>query len=253
MAGRGKKFIDAVDVVRKQDGRIDLFNTILARKDPEAQIPALVSGASISSPRSPKVSPSLESNAPPSVSVDQGLSRSSPSPPAEGETVAFAKVHMLVIPRTKVDKLSDLSGDTGLNILLELQERADWLLNRLKTETPDVPFLEYKMGFHIVPSLVQLHLHVISQDFCSASLKNKKHWNSFTTSFFVELSMAIEKIKRDKTLALSSGERKSFEDELKRPLECNQCSVRPSNLPALKKHLEQHFDQRAKAWRESQK
>lgn len=31
-----------------------------------------------------------------------------------------------------------------------------------------------------------VHLHVISQDFDSPSLKNKKHWNSFTTDYFME-------------------------------------------------------------------
>lgn len=29
-----------------------------------------------------------------------------------------------------------------------------------------------------------LHMHVISQDFDSPCLKNKTHWNSFTTDFF---------------------------------------------------------------------
>ena len=29
-------------------------------------------------------------------------------------------------------------------------------------------------------------MHVISQDFDSPSLKNKKHWNSFTTPYFVD-------------------------------------------------------------------
>lgn len=32
----------------------------------------------------------------------------------------------------------------------------------------------------------QVHLHVISQDFDSPCLKNKKHWNSFTTEYFIE-------------------------------------------------------------------
>ena len=32
----------------------------------------------------------------------------------------------------------------------------------------------------------QLHMHVISQDFDSPSLKTKKHWNSFTTEYFVD-------------------------------------------------------------------
>ena len=31
-----------------------------------------------------------------------------------------------------------------------------------------------------------LHMHVISQDFDSPCLKTKKHWNSFTTSYFVD-------------------------------------------------------------------
>jgi aprataxin len=30
-------------------------------------------------------------------------------------------------------------------------------------------------------------MHVISQDFISPSLKNKKHWNSFTTKFFIDV------------------------------------------------------------------
>lgn len=35
-------------------------------------------------------------------------------------------------------------------------------------------------------SYSQVHLHVISQDFDSPSLKNKKHWNSFTTDYFMD-------------------------------------------------------------------
>lgn len=31
-----------------------------------------------------------------------------------------------------------------------------------------------------------VHLHVISQDFDSPCLKNKKHWNSFTTDYFID-------------------------------------------------------------------
>ena len=31
-----------------------------------------------------------------------------------------------------------------------------------------------------------VHLHAISQDFDSPSLKTKKHWNSFTSAYFVD-------------------------------------------------------------------
>ncbi len=40
-------------------------------------------------------------------------------------------------------------------------------------------------------------MHVISQDFISSSLTNKKHWNSFTTEFFKDVE-EIEKILEDK-------------------------------------------------------
>lgn len=44
---------------------------------------------------------------------------------------------------------------------------------------------DFKIGYHAEPSMQQLHLHVISMDFNSPSLKTKKHWNSFNTEFFV--------------------------------------------------------------------
>lgn len=44
----------------------------------------------------------------------------------------------------------------------------------------------FKVGYHAVPSLNRLHLHVISKDFESLFLKTKKHWNSFNTEFFID-------------------------------------------------------------------
>ena len=43
----------------------------------------------------------------------------------------------------------------------------------------------------------QLHLHVISQDFESIHLKNKKHWNSFNTAFFRDSVDVIDEISSD--------------------------------------------------------
>lgn len=44
---------------------------------------------------------------------------------------------------------------------------------------------DFKIGYHAEPSMQQVHLHVISTDFNSPSLKTKKHWNSFNTAYFV--------------------------------------------------------------------
>lgn len=49
----------------------------------------------------------------------------------------------------------------------------------------------FEMGFHAVPSLKPLHLHVITQDFIGDGLKKKSHYNSFTTPFFVKIDDAI--------------------------------------------------------------
>lgn len=44
---------------------------------------------------------------------------------------------------------------------------------------------EFLIGYHANPSMLQLHLHVISTDFNSSFLKTKKHFNSFNTEFFI--------------------------------------------------------------------
>ena len=46
-------------------------------------------------------------------------------------------------------------------------------------------FIFFRYGYHTIPSMLQLHLHVISCDFVSPCLKTKRHWNSFTTEFFI--------------------------------------------------------------------
>ena len=55
----------------------------------------------------------------------------------------------------------------------------------------------FRYGYHAVPSMGLLHLHAISQDFDSPSLKNKKHWNSFTTEYFVDSSRLIAMINKN--------------------------------------------------------
>ena len=83
-----------------------------------------------------------------------------------------------------------------------------------------------------VPSMRQLHLHVISQDFDSAHLKNKKHWNSFNTLFFRDSADAIKEIEKH-------GVATVIEDEslLKMELRCHRCRSAHPNIPRLKSHI----------------
>lgn len=77
----------------------------------------------------------------------------------------------------------------------------------------------------------QLHLHVISQDFDSAHLKNKKHWNSFNTDFFRDSTDAIEEI--DKHGAAKINDEKLLTMELR----CHRCRSAHPNIPRLKSHV----------------
>ena len=83
------------------------------------------------------------------------------------------------------------------------------------------------------PSMRQLHMHIISQDFNSPSMKNKKHWNSFTTTFFRDSKGVIEELK-------SSGSVKPGGDEdslLVSELRCHRCRCVQPNVPKLKQHI----------------
>ena len=93
------------------------------------------------------------------------------------------------------------------------------------------------MGFHAIPSMAQVHMHVISQDFDSPCLKTKRHWNSFNTEYFISHSKVLEQLEQH-------GNFKKEEDKkelLSKDLQCNQCSYKPKNMPDLKLHLKSHL------------
>ncbi|GAA0172342.1 damaged DNA-binding protein [Lithospermum erythrorhizon] len=83
-----------------------------------------------------------------------------------------------------------------------------------------------------VPSMRQLHLHVISQDFSSKHLKNKKHWNAFYTPFFRDSVDGMEEVSKNGKPALVDDE--SF---LKKELRCHRCRSAHPKIPRLKSHI----------------
>jgi aprataxin len=80
----------------------------------------------------------------------------------------------------------------------------------------------------------QVHLHVISQDFDSASLKNKKHWNSFTTPFFRDSMDVIGEVDKHGRVQISV---KDAEGLLDVELRCHRCRSAHPNMPRLKQHI----------------
>ncbi|KAF8929239.1 hypothetical protein BGZ47_001187 [Haplosporangium gracile] len=287
MANKDTKFIDSKDVIRTQDGKIDLFQTILARKDPTAQVPVFVDhsqpiATSVVSVTSPSTTPdatkvdastSSSSSSPswrsthvtsvkPSASVSAAATTSSPyatdaptvnttttlttgkatapSKPAPKKMLwsavfveycrnpltipdnirywhdddhivikdayAKAKVHMLVLPKKPVDKVTDLVGEAGIRTVEELVRVTATLLNTLKAENP---YLDFKTGFHVIPSMRTIR----------------------------------EKGSFEKT----TDELNKYGSMRKVAMVCNQCSQGMKTIPMLNHHLSEHFTQKVKA------
>jgi aprataxin len=95
--------------------------------------------------------------------------------------------HLLIMPRKQILDFSVLTR-ADLPLLHTLRETAVDLYRQHKARYPTAAF---RVGFHAVPSMRQLHVHFISQDFNGLAFKTKKHWNSFTTKFFIDIDEFI--------------------------------------------------------------
>ncbi|XP_050243988.1 transcription factor bHLH140 isoform X3 [Quercus robur] len=140
-----------------------------------------------------------------------------------------ARRHLLVLARSEgLDRLSDVSKD-HLQLLKTMHDVGlKWAEKFLQEDAS----LIFRLGYHSVPSMRQLHLHVISQDFDSKNLKNKKHWNSFNTAFFLDSVDVLEEVS-------SHGKATLRDDEslLSMELRCHRCRSAHPNIPRLKSHI----------------
>lgn len=109
--------------------------------------------------------------------------------------------HYLVMPRSKAESrkhpLEALRDPTFYNEMEEYVEKAKDLLveslvpefvedsKQAKEEFRD-SFIQ--CGVHSIPSMSNMHIHVMTKDFYLERMKNKTHYNSFNTSFFAKFS-----------------------------------------------------------------
>ncbi|GMH10211.1 hypothetical protein Nepgr_012052 [Nepenthes gracilis] len=140
-----------------------------------------------------------------------------------------AKRHVLVLARMEgLDHLADVHQE-HLQLLKIIHETGiRWAENFLQDDAS----LIFRLGYHSAPSMRQLHLHVISQDFDSVHLKHKKHWNSFNTAFFRDSADVIEEVSRNGKATLRDDE-----SLLSAELRCHRCRSAHPNMPCLKLHI----------------
>jgi aprataxin len=140
-----------------------------------------------------------------------------------------ARIHWLILPR-KYTNLRPFEAFEDIQFLNRVKEFA-----RSQAEEAELQLGKegmIKVGVHAVPSMDNLHIHVISRDMCSDKMKNAKHYNSFNTNFFVELS----KFPVDDKIIAEEEEA----DLLKGDLICWRCGrTFGRKFAALKGHLDE--------------
>lgn len=164
-----------------------------------------------------------------------------------------SKCHLLLIPlapneTTKLVKVEDVIRlPHAINFLKEIKDLIATKLLPLLPSTINKSHLMY--GFHAIQSMNPLHMHIMTRDFQSECFKNKKHWNSFNTRYFIPLDELIEYLEVDlKNLTKDYFLEDKFNlkktnilnEYLKSDLKCNVCGLVQSNIPNLKKHLLSH-------------
>ena len=143
-----------------------------------------------------------------------------------------ARVHLLILPRVRLDGPRDLNASHA-PMVCKMARLAEWLAMQIRRSLDGLAPLA--AGFHAVPSMRQLHLHVLSTDLRSDALKNKKHFNSFTTDFFVSPSRLAADLVASGTVHTDGHT--AEEEKLKRDMRC-PLSGRPlKNMPAVKQRL----------------
>ncbi|KAI3771334.1 hypothetical protein L6452_02496 [Arctium lappa] len=140
-----------------------------------------------------------------------------------------AQKHVLVISRAEgLDRLADVREEH----LPVLRTMHDVGLKWAQTFLSENESLVFRLGYHSAPSMRQLHLHVISQDFNSKHLKNKKHWNSFNSPFFRDSVDVIQEVSEQGKATLNEDEK-----FMSMELRCNRCRSAHPNIPRLKSHI----------------
>jgi len=145
-----------------------------------------------------------------------------------------AKIHLLLLPKPSflaVSGVAELRREAHGERLARLHVEAQRIAAKLHQ---DLPGLRLRLGYHSMPSLQPLHLHIISQDFDSPSLKTKKHWNSFTTPFFLDATQVETALQEQGRVVV---DRVNAEALLKQALCCHGCGAEQKSMPTLKQHL----------------
>ena len=176
-----------------------------------------------------------------------------------------AKYHLLLMRRKNKPTIGNLSNAQTLNDLepTHLQELLEFhtlgrniiatLLKEIhnndkraqSSSNNNTSSISFKLGYHAIPSLQPLHLHIISTDLESPCITNRKHVVSFTsTLFFVEAASVerhLESAFVDKNINMVLTVRKERAKSVLEctPMTCTNCGREAVSGPDWKRHNSQ--------------
>lgn len=161
------------------------------------------------------------------------------------EDVEFLKEVQAEVKKIRILVAKELHRRFGkFSKLDQEREKALGAVEDLDTLSPDIPkgrdwSTSIISGIHAGPSMNHLHVHILSIDRHSECLRHRKHYNSFSTPFFVPVEhFPLE--KDDPRRHAGKGR------YLERELVCWRCERDFGNKFArLKEHLGHEFE----AWR----
>ncbi|CAK7237637.1 aprataxin-like protein [Sporothrix eucalyptigena] len=110
---------------------------------------------------------------------------------------------------------------------------------------------EVIMGVHARPSMNHVHVHVFSRDMHSEKMRHRKHYNSFTTPFLVQLDefpLAPDDPRQPFAVRTQGGLSSETADDAgdNRDMKCWRCGRNFGNrFQELKRHLDVEFE----AWK----
>lgn len=99
--------------------------------------------------------------------------------------------------------------------------------------SPRVKFLH---GFHSLPSLPPLHMHVMSLDLLSHQIRHKKHYNSYTSGFFLASKSVVHDVQMNDRVTVNQ-EVQRLEKLEKRRMECVWCGLHLGSVPEMRRHF----------------
>lgn len=167
-----------------------------------------------------------------------------------------AQFHLLILPRdpqlTKKHPTTAFGADGKTHLRPYVVRAQDYIFEQFTSKFSPLsgnPFFRdeqeffdketfvqrfVQVGVHSAPSMNNLHVHVVTKDFYSPKLKNKKHYLSFNSDFFILWSQ----------LPLSQIPNAEQQEQLLKTQDmvCTYCHANFKNrMQHLKEHLEVEF------------